>query len=45
MNNLRSDAENKSNLTAATPYYGFTGDPSSTATSIYYVYLEYAGGY
>ncbi len=44
MNDLRSDAENKSNLSAATPCCGFKGDPNSTADSIYYVYLEYAGG-
>ena len=44
MNTLRTDAEQQSNLTTV-PYYGFKGDPNTTGTTIYYGYLEYAGGY
>jgi subtilisin len=44
MTKLRSDAQQQSDPTA-TPYYGFVGDPNTTATTVYYGYLEYAGGY
>lgn len=44
MSKLRTDAENQSNLTTI-PYYGFKGDPNTTGATIYYGFLDYAGGY
>jgi hypothetical protein len=48
MTKLRNDAKQKSDSTllpSLGPYYGFVGDPNTTGATIYYGYLDYAGGY